>query len=129
MDHPGKTIGFLAFVPAGALVLGSIGGMGALFGTGWTREQATRLLSSEWLADLDKATERFRVALGAAIRSKIELLQGKRTKLPKGEHSVRKWVDSDFRTRSSPSQKLATILSTVSVTCDSRRAQGHALRS
>ncbi|TCM67874.1 hypothetical protein [Rhizobium sp. BK068] len=92
----GKTIGFLAFGPAGALVLGSIGGLGALFGTGWTREQATRLLSSEWLAELDEATERFRVALGAAIGSKIELLQEKRAKLPKGEHSVRKWIDSRF---------------------------------
>ncbi|TAY15221.1 hypothetical protein ELH96_20610 [Rhizobium leguminosarum] len=35
----------------------------------------------------------------------------------------------DFRTRSSRSEKPATILSTVSVTCVSRRGQGHALRS
>ncbi|WP_165420579.1 hypothetical protein [Rhizobium leguminosarum] len=92
----GKTIGLLAFGPAGALVLGSVGGLGALFGTGWTREQTTRLLSSEWLAELDEATERFRVALGAAIRSKIELFQEKRTKLPEGEHPVRDWVDARF---------------------------------
>ncbi|ANL28665.1 hypothetical protein AMC90_CH02866 [Rhizobium phaseoli] len=92
----GKTIGLLAFGPAGALVLGSVGGLGALFGAGWTREQATRLLSSEWLAELGEATERFRVALEAAIRSKIELLQEKRTKLPEDENPVRKWVDSRF---------------------------------
>ncbi|ANM04683.1 hypothetical protein AMC78_CH02597 [Rhizobium phaseoli] len=92
----GKTIGLLAFGPAGALVLGSVGGLGALFGAGWTREQVTRLLSSEWLAELDETTERFRVALGAAIRSKIELFEDKRTKLPEGEHPVRNWVESRF---------------------------------
>lgn len=92
----GKAIGLLAFGPAGALVLGSVGGLGALFGTGWTKEQATRLLSSEWLAELDEATERFRVAMGAAIRLKIELFQEKRTKLPEDENPVRKWVDSRF---------------------------------
>ncbi|WP_334543832.1 hypothetical protein [Rhizobium leguminosarum] len=92
----GKTVGLLAFGPAGALVLGSLGGLGALFGAGWTREQTTRLLSSEWLVELDEATDRFRVALAGAIRSKIELLREKRAKLPHDGNPVREWVDSRF---------------------------------
>ncbi|NEI50496.1 hypothetical protein GR217_22695 [Rhizobium leguminosarum] len=92
----GKAIGLLAFGPAGALVLGGVGGIGVLFGAGWTREQTTRLLSSEWLAELDEATERFRLAIGAAIRSKIDLLREKRAKLPDGDHPVRNWIEAKF---------------------------------
>ncbi|MBB3649172.1 hypothetical protein FHX14_005406 [Rhizobium sp. BK619] len=36
------------------------------------------------------------MVLGAAIRSKIELLGEKRTKLPEGKHPVRAWVDARF---------------------------------
>ncbi|MBB6467954.1 hypothetical protein HNQ96_003837 [Aminobacter lissarensis] len=92
----GKTVGLLAFGPAGALVLGSVGGIGALFGAGWAREQTTRLLSSEWLQALDEATERFRSALSVAIQVKINLLRKKRAKLPINEHPLRTWIDARF---------------------------------
>lgn len=92
----GKGLGLLAFGPAGALVLGSVGGIGALFGTGWAREQTTRLLSSEWLEELDMTTECFRTALGAAIQSKIALLRQKRAQLPGDDNPVRNWIDARF---------------------------------
>ncbi|MFQ6238229.1 hypothetical protein [Sinorhizobium meliloti] len=92
----GKALGLLAFGPAGALVLGSVGGIGALVGAGWTREQAARLLSAEWLEELDMTTERFRTALGAAIQSKIELLRQKQVQLPGDDNPVRNWIDNRF---------------------------------
>lgn len=91
----GKVLGLMAFGPAGALVLGGVGGMGALVGAGWTREQATRLLSSEWLDELDASTEQFRAALSTAIRSKIEMLRAKQGQLP-DVPSVRDWIDARF---------------------------------
>lgn len=91
----GKVLGLMAFGPAGALVLSGVGGVGALVGAGWTREQATRLLSSEWLDELDASTERFRAALSAAIRSKIEMLRAKQGQLPNGP-SVCEWIDARF---------------------------------
>lgn len=92
----GKALGLLAFGPAGALVFGGVGGVSALAGAGWTREQATRLLSSEWLADLDASTDRFRTAVLTAVRSKIELLQEKRGRVPDTVPEIRKWIDGRF---------------------------------
>ncbi|OLP54984.1 hypothetical protein BJF92_13735 [Rhizobium rhizosphaerae] len=92
----GKLIGLMAFGPAGALVLGGVGGVGALAGAGWAREQASRLLSSEWLADLDAAAARFRTVTIAAIQSKIEMLEGKRAQVPDTAPTVRGWLDARF---------------------------------
>ncbi|MGO7922116.1 hypothetical protein ACC755_23460 [Rhizobium ruizarguesonis] len=92
----GKALGLLAFGPAGALVLGGVGGVGALAGAGWTREQATRLLSSEWLSELDKSTERFRVAVLTAIRAKVAMLNEKKALLPDEVSEIKGWVDARF---------------------------------
>ncbi|MBY3575486.1 hypothetical protein HFN65_31600 [Rhizobium laguerreae] len=92
----GKALGLLAFGPAGALVLGGVGGVGALAGAGWTRDQASRLLSSEWLADLGVATERFRRAMLTAIRSKIEMLRKKRGQVPSTVQDLGNWIDARF---------------------------------
>lgn len=48
------------------------------------------------MVELEEATERFRIELGGAIRSKIELLQEKRAKLPQNGNRVREWIDSRF---------------------------------
>ncbi|MBY3531048.1 hypothetical protein HFN72_34925 [Rhizobium laguerreae] len=92
----GKALGLLAFGPAGAMVLGGVGGASALVGAGWTQEQLTRLLSSEWLADLDTSTDRFRKALSTAIRSKIELLREKQAVLADNKSELGSWLDLRF---------------------------------
>lgn len=92
----GKFIGLVAFGPAGALVLGGVGGVGALAGVGWAREQASRLLSSEWLADLDTSAERFRNVMLTAIQTKIEMLEGKRSQVADTVPTVRCWLDARF---------------------------------
>ncbi|WP_426237432.1 hypothetical protein [Pararhizobium sp. DWP1-1-3] len=92
----GKALGLLAFGPAGALVLGGVGGVSALAGAGWSREQATRLLSSEWLADLDASTERFRQVVITAVRSKIGMLQEKREQVPDTFPEIGNWIDARF---------------------------------
>ncbi|MDR9759429.1 hypothetical protein RJJ37_07250 [Rhizobium redzepovicii] len=92
----GKALGLLVFGPAGALVLGGVGGVGALLGSGWTREQATRILSSEWLGELDVTTERFRLALISAIDAKIVRLEDKRSQTAAIEHPDRDWLVDRF---------------------------------
>lgn len=92
----GKMLGLMAFGPAGALVLGGVGGVGTLFGSGWTREQATRLLSSEWLGEVDTATDRFRVALITAIQKKIDLLKVKRAQTAATERTDCTWLVDRF---------------------------------
>lgn len=92
----GKTLGLLAFGPAGALVLGGIGGVGALFGAGWTREQASRLLSSEWLSELDASTERFRDAVLRSVRKKLTMLGAKRDQVPRSIQPVDDWIGARF---------------------------------
>lgn len=92
----GKAIGLMAFGPAGALVLSGLGGVSALVGAGWTREQATRLLSSEWLADLDASTERFRTALLAVLQAKIAMLEAKKSRVPGSLPGINDWIDARF---------------------------------
>lgn len=92
----GKALGLLAFGPAGALVLGGVGGVGALVGAGWTQEQATRLLSSEWLSELDASTERFRTAVLAAVRAKVEMLEQKKCCVPDAVPEIKDWIDARF---------------------------------
>lgn len=92
----GKTLGLLAFGPAGALVLGSVGGIGALTGASWTKGQVTRLLSSEWLSELDASTERFRIAVLMAIRAKVGMLQDKKASVPKSKSEIDDWIQSRF---------------------------------
>lgn len=92
----GQALGLVVFGPAGALVLGGVGGVGALVGAGWTREQATRLLSSEWLSELDTSTERFRAAVLTAIGTKIALLKDKRASVPAADPEINAWIDARF---------------------------------
>lgn len=92
----GKAIGLLAFGPAGALVLGGVGGVGALVGAGWTSEQASRLLSSEWFADLDASTERFRDAVLRSVRKKIAMLEAKRDRVPRSIQAIDDWIGARF---------------------------------
>ena len=53
----GQSIGLLLFGPAGAVVFGALGGTGALFGSGWTRERLDRVLVADWVQGLDEPTE------------------------------------------------------------------------
>lgn len=92
----GKAFGLLAFGPAGALVLSSVGGVGALAGASWTKGQVTRLLSSEWLSELEASTERFRIAVLMAIRAKMEMLQDKKASVPKIEPEIEAWIQARF---------------------------------
>lgn len=92
----GKAIGLLAFGPAGALVLGGVGGVGALVGAGWTSEQASRLLSSEWFADLDASTESFRDAVLRTVRKKIAMLEAKRDRVPRSTPEIDDWIGARF---------------------------------
>ncbi|PWW02071.1 hypothetical protein DFR52_102738 [Hoeflea marina] len=92
----GKLLGLLVFGPAGALVLGGAGGVGALLGAGWTRDQATRLVSSGWHGDLELATDRFRVALIEAIRNKVDLLADKRAQTLATERPDCRWLAERF---------------------------------
>lgn len=92
----GKAIGLLVFGPAGALVLGGIGGVGALVGAVWTRRQATRLLSASWLEELGPATENFRTALINALITKIDLLQEKRSQIAPMQEPFRSWLVHRF---------------------------------
>lgn len=92
----GKVLGLLAFGPAGALVLGGVGGVGALMGAGWTREQTTRLLSSEWLSEVDRATELFRVAVLMAVRAKVAMLKKKKARVPGAVPDINDWINARF---------------------------------
>lgn len=92
----GKAIGLMAFGPAGALVLSGVGGVSALVGAGWTREQVTRLLSSDWLADLEASTERFRAALLAIVQAKIAVLEAKKSAVPGTLPEINDWIDARF---------------------------------
>ncbi|MCJ8057169.1 hypothetical protein GB928_027755 [Shinella curvata] len=92
----GKAIGLVAFGPAGALILSGVGGISALVGAGWTREQATRLLSSEWLSDLDASTERFRAALLAVVRGKVAMLEAKKSLVPSVLPEINDWIGARF---------------------------------
>lgn len=92
----GKALGLLAFGPAGALVLGGVGGIGALMWAGRTREQATRLLSSEWLSKLDASTELFRMAVLRAVRAKIAMLQEKKASVLVTIPEITDWITARF---------------------------------
>lgn len=92
----GKALGLFAFGPAGALVLSGVGGVGALVGAGWTREQATRLLSAEWLSDLDASTERFRTAVLTVVQAKVAMLKDKKTSVPDTVPEINDWIDARF---------------------------------
>lgn len=92
----GNAVGLLAFGPAGALVLGSVGGVGALVWAGWTREQATRLLSAEWLSDLDVSTERFRAAVLTAVLAKVAMLNEKKARVPDAVAEINDWIKARF---------------------------------
>ncbi|MEB2848111.1 hypothetical protein [Endobacterium cereale] len=92
----GKAIGLLIFGPAGALVLGGVGGVGVLAGAGWTSEQASRLLSSEWFVDLDVATERFRASVLTVVRAKISMLMDKQSSVPDAVPEVNDWINARF---------------------------------
>ena len=73
----GQSIGLLLFGPAGAVVIGALGGTGALFGSGWARERLDKVLVAEWVRGLDEPTEDFRVALKLAMRKKLDILRSK----------------------------------------------------
>lgn len=73
----GSTLGLLVFGPAGAVVFSGVGGAGALFGSGWARQQLDRALIGEWLAKVDATSERFRASLKTAMQKKIEILRQK----------------------------------------------------
>jgi hypothetical protein len=92
----GKTLGLMMFGPAGALVLGGVGGVGALAGAGWTKQQATRLLSAEWHAELNASTEKFRIAVLRAVRSKLTMLREKKSSVPKTRSEINDWIDARF---------------------------------
>lgn len=92
----GKALGLLAFGPAGALVLGGVGGVAALLGGGWAREQTSRILSSEWLGQLDLVTDRFRKALISAIDVKVALLEAKRSQVALSDGDLQSWLDGRF---------------------------------
>ncbi len=87
----GKALGLLLFGPAGALVFGGVGGAAAILGSSWTRQQATRLLSDDWVSALDEATDRLRRALIGENRAKIRLLAEKRARIAEHEHDQRAW--------------------------------------
>ena len=87
----GKALGLLLFGPAGALVFGGVGGAAAILGSSWTRQQATRLLSDDWVGSLDEATDRLRRALIGENRAKIGLLTEKRARIAEHGHEQRAW--------------------------------------
>ena len=89
----GQSIGLLLFGPAGAVVFGTVGGTGALFGSGWAREKLDQvLLAPEWIRQLDEPTEDFRVALKAVLRRKIEILKDKVDRLDAFEGELVSWI-------------------------------------
>ena len=89
----GQSIGLLLFGPAGAVVLGAVGGTGALFGSGWARERLDEvLLDPEWMPRLDEATEDFRVALKAVMRTKLNILKSKMDQLDSLEGELAPWI-------------------------------------
>jgi hypothetical protein len=87
----GKVLGLLLFGPAGALIFGGVGGAGAVLGSRWTREQATRLISEEWVASLDAATDQLHRALIQANQRKMSLLREKRSRLAEQNHEQKAW--------------------------------------
>ncbi|NTF17629.1 hypothetical protein G6L37_04400 [Agrobacterium rubi] len=92
----GKLLGLAAFGPAGALVLGGALGVGALLGTGWMKDQTTRLLSSEWADALDVATERLRVSLIREIGGKIASVEDRLRQVKASENRHRDWLAARF---------------------------------
>ena len=87
----GKVLGLLLFGPAGALIFGGIGGTAAILGSHWTRQQAIRLISGEWLQSLDDATNRLHRALTSEMQAKIELLMEKRSQIVDQGHEQGAW--------------------------------------
>lgn len=93
----GKFLGLAAFGPAGALVLGGALGVGALLGTGWMKDQTTRLLSSEWADALDVATERLRTSLIREIGGKIAVLEDRLRQTQSSQNRHRDWLAVRFQ--------------------------------
>jgi hypothetical protein len=87
----GNVLGLLLFGPAGALVFGNVGGVGAILGSPWTRQQVTRLISDNWLKSLDETTDRLHSALIKANQAKIRLLMEKRTRIAEQEYEQEAW--------------------------------------
>ena len=76
--------------------MSGVGGVGALLGAGWARDQATRLLSSEWLSELDASSQRFSGAILKAIQGKVQILEEKRAQVPDTNPEVNDWIDARF---------------------------------
>lgn len=88
----GQSLGLLVFGPAGAVVFGAVGGIGALFGSGWAREKVDQVLVADWVQGLDDPAEDFRLALKAAMRRKIGILQDKVDRLGSAGGELVPWI-------------------------------------
>lgn len=88
----GQSLGLLLFGPAGAVVFGALGGTGALFGSGWTREKIDRMLVADWVRGLDDPAEDFRMALKRAMRRKIQILKEKIDRLGSVDGALVAWI-------------------------------------
>ncbi|WP_279483828.1 hypothetical protein [Aureimonas sp. SK2] len=90
----GKIAGLLLFGPAGALVLGGVGGASALLGSAWVREQATKALSDGWVEEVEGCTDRLKSAIVATIERKIRLLNEKEAAIASQEHPQGGWFSA-----------------------------------
>lgn len=90
----GGVLGLLLFGPAGALVFTGIGGVSALTGAQWTREQITGVLSQEWSKTMDVASQQLRGALVRAVEMKLGLLRDKQCQIDGQEHQYQSWLSA-----------------------------------
>lgn len=88
----GQALGLLVFGPAGAVIFGATGGIGALLGAGRIRTAAEEYLVREWRERVERSADLFEGALRATILRKREILQRKLASLASDGRAETRWL-------------------------------------
>lgn len=84
----GAFVGLLAIGPAGALILGPVAGVAALFGSGKVHGVVDRAIRTEWHANVMAAATDLQQAMTRALIQQINLLIERRLKLPQTRQNM-----------------------------------------
>ena len=88
----GQALGLLVFGPAGAVIFGGAGGVGALFGAGHVKSKIQGYLATEWRERVEWSARVFEDALRTAILRKREILERKLASLSADGRPETEWL-------------------------------------
>ena len=77
----GAFVGLLVIGPAGALILGPVMGVAALFGTGALHAALDRAIRSDWHDEVSQAADKLRQALLTALKHQVQHLVSRHDRL------------------------------------------------